>query len=85
MEFNENQKIVQPDKEKRVFLKTGLELYEYFLAQRETFEDQRVLNKDLERTRPYCQEYKIDRCSGGNHLYNVLFAYAQYDLEIGYC
>lgn len=43
------------------------------------------MGKDLTRTRPKCDEYKTDWRTGKNSLYNILYAYAQFDLEIGYC
>ena len=84
MNYNESQ-FLKEFEEDRVFLKTGQDLYKYYLKQTKEFEDQRVLNKDLNRTRPYCEKYKIDTDTGQNVLYNILYAYAQYDLDIGYC
>ena len=83
LEFNDNEK----DKpfETRTYLKSGTELYQHYLKQDKPFEDSRILGKDLTRTRPYCEEYKIDHTTGNNSLYNILYAYAQFDNEIGYC
>lgn len=40
--------------------------------------------KDLHRTLPELEIFKIDYETGNNTLYNVLLAYANYDNEIGY-
>lgn len=82
-EFNDNQKH-KPFHE-RTYITNGLELYKYYLSLQHPFEDSRILGKDLARTRPKCAEYKIDPSTGKNSLYNVLYAYSQFDLEIGYC
>lgn len=42
----------------------------------EPFEDSRILGKDLTRTRPKFEEYKVDPVAGNNPLYNILYAYA---------
>ena len=44
-----------------------------------------MIKKDLSRTFPEVEEFKIDTSSGKNRLYNVLKAYAHYDPEVGYC
>jgi len=82
-EFNDDERS-KPFAE-RTYLRSGYELYKYYLSQREPFEDSRILGKDLTRTRPKFEDYKTDPESGNNSLYNVLYAYSQFDLEIGYC
>ena len=73
-EFNDNQRR-KPFKE-RTYLRNGHDLYNYYLNQKEPFEDSRILGKDLARTRPKLEEYKVDPATGMNSLYNVLYAYA---------
>ena len=41
--------------------------------------------KDLNRTFPGNQEFKLPVDSGVNRLYNILKAYSAYDPETGYC
>ena len=41
--------------------------------------------KDLGRTFPGNQEFKIAHETGENRLYNILKAYSAYDPETGYC
>lgn len=48
-------------------------------------EDEFCINKDLARTITGFKGFKIDPASGKNKLYNVLKAYANFDMEIGYC
>ena len=45
----------------------------------------RKITKDLGRTFPGNEEFKIDHTTGQNRLYNVLKAYSSYDPETGYC
>jgi hypothetical protein len=44
-----------------------------------------MIEKDLPRTFPEIEEFKIDISTGKNRLYNVLKAYAHYDPKVGYC
>lgn len=51
-------------------------------------EDTRIthkIRKDLQRTFPGNEEFKLPLESGKNRLYNVLKAYSAYDPETGYC
>lgn len=51
-------------------------------------EDKRVahkIQKDLSRTFPGNEEFKLPADSGNNRLYNVLKAYSAYDPETSYC
>ena len=43
------------------------------------------ITKDLGRTFPGNEEFKIKPETGDNRLYNVLKAYSAYDPETGYC
>ena len=82
-EFNDSQK-EKPEAE-RQYISDGKDLYQYYLNQNEEFDDSRILLKDLSRTRPKFEPYKVKTEDGKNPLYNILHAYAQFDLEIGYC
>ena len=48
-------------------------------------EDEFCIGKDLPRTLTFMKEFNVDPTSGKNKLYNVLKAYSNYDLEVGYC
>jgi len=43
------------------------------------------IKKDVERTFPGNPEFQLPCSSGNNKLYNILKAYSQHDLEVGYC
>jgi len=43
------------------------------------------IEKDLQRTFPDLGLFMEPISSGKNLLYNVLKAYSQYDLQVGYC
>jgi hypothetical protein len=43
------------------------------------------LKKDLHRSDPGNEDWKIKEPIENNSLFNVLNAYANYDPEIGYC
>ena len=43
------------------------------------------LRKDVPRSDPYNEDFKIDISTGKNSLYNLLNAYAHFDPEIQYC
>ena len=51
-------------------------LYEYYRDKKTADIDYRLLEKDLERTRPSYLPYKFDKNSGKNPLYNISNAYA---------
>ena len=40
--------------------------------------------KDLHRTDTKNKKFEIDYTTGNNSLYNVLYAYAHFDPELGY-
>jgi hypothetical protein len=64
---------------------TAEELYCYYksqpLAKKKLQEE---IRKDLQRSDPGNEDWKIDYKSGNNALYNVLAALANHDVEIGY-
>lgn len=66
------------------FLCVSLDLYANLLK-RANSEVEMMIEKDLSRTFPEIEEFKLDVNSGKNRLYNVLKAYAHYDPEVGYC
>ncbi len=70
-------------------------LYQYFLNSKFTKEthptyiesslNESLISRDIERTDLRNAKFKIDYKTGGNALYNVLYAYAHFDPGIGYC
>ena len=63
---------------------TPSQVYEYYKSQyNEAYE--RQIKKDLERTCAGNELFKKPHLDGSNPLYNVVNAYAHYDIEIGYC
>ena len=44
-----------------------------------------VINNDLDRTFPRHELFRKKQGDGQNQLYNVLYAYACHDQEVGYC
>lgn len=55
-----------------------------FIEQEDT-QVSRKITKDLGRTFPGNEEFKIPHETGNNRLYNVLKAFSAYDPETGYC
>jgi hypothetical protein len=70
--------------EKYPFIETAEELYAYYATKPISFSIHDCITKDLKRTDPGNEDWKVDQMSGENHLYNVLKAYVNYDPEIGY-
>jgi hypothetical protein len=60
-------------------------LFDKFLQEDCTEEDEFCIGKDLARTVQGFSEFKVDPASGRNRLYNVLKAYSIFDKEVGYC
>ena len=68
----------------KVFYLSILGVYRELLEKHNP-ETKAVIEKDLHRTFPDVEEFKISISSGKNRLYNVLKAYSEYDPEVGYC
>lgn len=60
-------------------------LFNKFLQEECSEEDEFCIGKDLARTVQGFSEFKVDPSTGRNRLYNVLKAYSIFDKEVGYC
>ena len=61
-----------------------IDMYRNLLKKSEP-ETEFSIEKDLARTFPDIPEFKEPGSSGKNRLYNVLKAYSEYDIKVGYC
>lgn len=59
-------------------------VFRKFIEQEDAMVTKKI-TKDLGRTFPGNEEFKINHETGDNRLYNVLKAYSAYDPETGYC
>ena len=66
------------------YIETAEELYAFYTSKSIDFGTHDSIIKDLKRTDPGNEDWKVEQKTGSNHLYNVLRAYVNYDPEIGY-
>ena len=59
-------------------------IFRKFIEQEDAMNTKKI-TKDLGRTFPGNEEFKMSYETGENRLYNVLKAYSAYDPETGYC
>lgn len=65
-------------------LQTKEQLYHYYKSMHDD-DLEYDLKKDVPRSDPFNEDFKLDVAEGKNALYNVLNAYAHFDPEIKYC
>jgi len=59
--------------------------YKWLMKQKPAHDALTVINNDLDRTFPRHELFRKKQGDGQNQLYNVLYAYACHDQEVGYC